>query len=357
MIPILNPAGVQEVLDYGLYGWAMSRFTGSWVALKTMHETIESTAAIDASFDRINIVTPTDFLMPEGGLNIRLNDPILAQEARLHDFKRDAMLAFLRANKINHTITSGGREPKIGIITTGKSYLDVRQALDELGIDEVACNQLASGSTKWDVPGRSAGASSPNFCRARSDHRRRGKRSLIEVQVREELYGTANQPVCIGKRDEAGNWLFPVKGALDPNEVANCIGERLLKYHRNDDIAQRVMRLKELQRIAAETRDIAQRIPYFCSGCPHNSSTVVPEGMRAYAGIGCHFMAQWIKRSTLGYTQMGGEGANWVGEAPFSNRNHVFQNLGDGTYDHSATWRSVRRNRDQHQCHLQDFVQ
>src|SRR6202041_1597254 len=162
------------------------------------------------------------------------------------------------------------------------------------------------------------------------------KRSLIEVQVREELYGSANQPVCIGKRDEQGNWLFPVKGALDPNDVAICIGERLLKYHRNDDIAGRLARLKEFQRVAAAARDIAQRIPYFCSGCPHNSSTVVPEGMRAYAGIGCHFMAQWMDRSTLGYTQMGGEGANWVGEAPFSKRGHVFQNLGDGTYNHSG---------------------
>jgi len=337
MIPILNPAGVQEVLDYGLYGWAMSRFTGAWVALKTMHETIESTAAIDASLGRINIVLPTDFQMPEGGLNIRLSDPILAQEARLHDFKRDAMLAFVRANKLNRTITSGGREPKVGIITTGKSYLDVRQAFDELGIDEVACNRLGIRLYK-------VGCSWPLSRRELAEFATgldlvvvvEEKRSLIEVQVREELYGTANQPVCIGKRDEQGNWLFPVKGALDPNDVAICIGERLLKYHRNDEIAQRVTRLKEFQRIAAETRDIAQRIPYFCSGCPHNSSTVVPEGMRAYAGIGCHFMAQWMDRSTLGYTQMGGEGANWVGEAPFSQREHVFQNLGDGTYNHSG---------------------
>ena len=337
MIPILNPAGVQEVLDYGLYGWAMSRFTGAWVALKTMHETIESTAAIDANLDRIKIVTPTDFVMPEGGLNIRLNDPILAQEARLHDFKRDAMLAFLRANKINHTITSGGRAPKIGIITTGKSYLDVRQALDELGIDEVKCNELGIRLYKvgcpWPISRRELAEFAEGLDLIIVVEE---KRSLIEVQVREELYGSANQPVCIGKRDEQGNWLFPVKGALDSNDVAICIGERILKYHRNDEIAQRVARLKEFQRIAAETRDIAQRIPYFCSGCPHNSSTVVPEGMRAYAGIGCHFMAQWMDRSTLGYTQMGGEGANWVGEAPFSTREHVFQNLGDGTYNHSG---------------------
>jgi indolepyruvate ferredoxin oxidoreductase len=337
MIPVLNPAGVQEVLDYGLYGWAMSRFTGTWVALKTMHETIESTAAIDASLDRINIVTPADFAMPEGGLNIRLNDPILAQEARLHDFKRDAMLAFVRANKLNRTITSGGRQPKIGIITTGKSYLDVRQAFDELGIDEVKCNELGIRLYK-------VGCSWPLSRRELQEFSQgldliivvEEKRSLLEVQVREELYGTANQPLCIGKKDEQGNWLFPVKGALDPNEVAICIGDRLLKYHRNDEIIQRVARLKEFQRIAAETKDVAQRIPYFCSGCPHNSSTVVPEGMRAYAGIGCHYMAQWMDRNTQGYTQMGGEGANWIGEAPFSNRKHVFQNLGDGTYNHSG---------------------
>jgi len=337
MIPILNPAGVQEVLDYGLYGWAMSRFTGTWVALKSMHETIESTAAIDGSLERINIVTPTDFQMPEGGLNIRLNDPILTQEARLHDYKRDAMLAFVRANRLNRIITSGGRNPKIGIITTGKSYLDVRQAFDELGIDEIKCNEFGLRLFKvgcaWPISRRELKEFADGLDLIIVVEE---KRSLLEVQVREELYGTANQPLCIGKKDEQGSWLFPVKGALDPNEVAICIGDRLLKYHRNDDIAGRVARLKEFQRIAAETKDVAQRIPYFCSGCPHNTSTVVPEGMRAYAGIGCHYMAQWMDRSTLGYTQMGGEGANWVGEAPFSNRNHVFQNIGDGTYNHSG---------------------
>jgi indolepyruvate ferredoxin oxidoreductase len=337
MIPVLNPAGVQEVLDYGLYGWAMSRFAGAWVALKTMHETIESTAAIDASLDRVNIVTPADFRMPDGGLNIRLNDPILSQEARLHDFKRDAMLAFVRANKLNRIITSGGRDPKIGIITTGKSYLDVRQAFDELDIDEVKCNELGIRLYKVGCPWPLSRRELQEFAQGLDliivvEE----KRSLIEVQVREELYGTANQPICIGKKDEQGNWLFPVKGALDPNDVAICIGERLLKYRRNEEIIARVARLKEFQRIAAETKDVAQRIPYFCSGCPHNTSTVVPEGMRAYAGIGCHYMAQWMDRSTLGYTQMGGEGANWIGEAPFSNRNHVFQNLGDGTYNHSG---------------------
>jgi indolepyruvate ferredoxin oxidoreductase len=338
MIPILNPAGVQEIMDYGLYGWAMSRFTGAWTALKCMHETVESTAVVDASLDRVKIIIPDDFAMPPGGLNIRLGDSILGQEARLHDFKRDAMLAFVRANKLNRMICSGGRNPKIGVITVGKSYLDVRQAFDELGLDEVKCNDLGLRLYKIACPWPISRLDLMEFAQGLEliivvEE----KRSLIEVQVREELYGTANQPVCIGKKDERGNWLFPVKGALDPNDVAICIGERLLNYVGNDEIASRVARLKEAQRVLAETEDIAVRIPYFCSGCPHNSSTVVPEGSRAYAGIGCHYMAQWMDRSTSGYTQMGAEGTNWIGEAPFSTRAHVFQNLGDGTYNHSGS--------------------
>src|SRR5512139_3836844 len=337
MMPILNPAGVQEIIDYALYGWAMSRFTGAWAALKCMHETVESTGVVDGRLERIQLVTPTDFIMPEGGLNIRLRDTFLGQEARLHDYKRDAMLAFVRANKLNKIITSGGRAPKIGIITTGKAYLDVRQALDELGIDEVKCNDLGLRIFKvacvWPIGRQELAEFAQGLDLIIVVEE---KRSLIEVQVREELYGSANQPVCIGKKDEQGNWLFPVKGALDPNDIAICIGERLLRYGSNDELAAHVTRLKSAQRALTETTDIAQRVPYFCSGCPHNTSTRVPEGSRAYAGIGCHYMAQWMDRETLGFTQMGGEGANWIGEAPFSNRGHVFQNLGDGTYNHSG---------------------
>jgi indolepyruvate ferredoxin oxidoreductase len=337
MMPILNPAGVQEIIDYALYGWAMSRFSGTWTALKCMHETVESTGVVDGSLDRIKLVTPQDFVMPEGGLNIRLVDTILGQEARLHDFKRDAMLAFVRANKLNRMVTSGGRAPKIGIITTGKAYLDVRQAFDELGIDEIKCNELGLRLFKiacpWPISRQELAEFAAGLDLVIVVEE---KRSLIEVQVREELYGTANQPVCIGKKDEQGNWLFPVKGALDPNDVAICIGERLLRYGQNEELAANVARLKDAQRSLAETKDVAQRIPYFCSGCPHNTSTRVPEGSRAYAGIGCHYMAQWMDRHTLGFTQMGGEGANWIGEAPFSKTPHVFQNLGDGTYNHSG---------------------
>ncbi|MDB5591081.1 indolepyruvate ferredoxin oxidoreductase family protein [Enterovirga sp.] len=338
MSPILNPAGVQEILDYGLHGFALSRFCGAWTAMKCVKDNIESTASVDGSLDRVKIEIPTDFVMPPGGLNIRVRDPFLEQEARLHDFKRDAMLAYVRANRLNHIVLSGGRNPKVGVITVGKSYLDVREALEELGLDEVKANDMGLRLYKVACPWPLSQSELVEFARGLDlvivvEE----KRSLIEVQVREELYGTANQPVVIGKKNESGAWLFPVKGALDTNEIAIAIGERLLRYHRNDDLAGRLARLKEAQAILAATSDVAVRTPGFCSGCPHNSSTKVPEGHRAYAGIGCHFMAQWMDRSTEGYTQMGGEGANWIGESPFSTRGHVFQNLGDGTYNHSGS--------------------
>src|SRR3954454_3361215 len=339
MIPILNPAGVQEFIDYALYGWAMSRFCGSWVALKCMHETVESTGVVEAPLDHPKIVIPGDdeFRMPPGGLIIRLNDGILEMEARLHDYKRDAMLAFVHANKLNKVIISGGRNPKIGIITVGKSYLDVRQAFDELGVDEVKCNDLGIRLFKVGCPWPLSRAELRAFAEGLDlvivvEE----KRSLIEVQVREELYGMPNPPVVIGKRDEQDRWLFPVKGALEPIDIAITVGERVLQRGHNDELANRVSRLKQGQSAVATMSDVSARTPYFCSGCPHNSSTVVPQGMRAYAGIGCHYMAQWMDRSTLGFTQMCGEGANWIGEAPFSKRPHVFQNLGDGTYNHSG---------------------
>ena len=341
MMPILNPAGAQEILDYGLYGWAMSRFAGVWTALKCMKDTVESTGVVDGSVDRVKIILPgdDDFQMPPDGVSIRPNDDRHEQEMRLHVYKRAAALAFIKANKLNRIITSGGRQPKIGIITTGKSYLDVRQAFDELGIDEVKANDLGLRLFKIACPWPLDPAELRSFVTGLDlvivvEE----KRSLIEVQVREELYGNAHQPIVIGKKDENGDWLFPVHGALDPNDVAICIGERVLKHvGHHEQVAANVARLKSAQEVLKTTPVIATRIPYFCSGCPHNTSTVVPDGMRAYAGIGCHYMALWMDRNTEGFTQMGGEGANWVGEAPFSKRGHVFQNLGDGTYNHSGS--------------------
>ena len=338
MMPILSPAGVQEILDYGLYGFAMSRFAGVWVGLKLLKDTVESTASVDGSVDRVRAAIPLDFALPPGGLNIRAADPVLAQEERLQESKRDAMLAFLRANRLNRIITSGGPSPKIGVITVGKSYLDVRQAMDDLGIDEVKANDLGLRLYKIAAPWPLEPQGLREFARGLDliivvEE----KRSLIEVQLREELYGAPHQPLCIGKKDERGDWLFPVKGALDANDIAIAIGRRLLKYHALEDLEARVRRLERLQDRRKTMTDVTVRVPHFCAGCPHSTSTHVPEGSRAYTGIGCHYMAQWMDRSTEGYTHMGGEGANWIGEAPFSARKHMFQNLGDGTYNHSGS--------------------
>ncbi|AOO79355.1 indolepyruvate ferredoxin oxidoreductase family protein [Bosea vaviloviae] len=338
MMPILNPAGVQEIMDYSLHGLALSRFASVWVGIKCVKDNIESTASVDGAIDRVTITLPDDFVMPPGGLSIRRELDFLDQEKRLHIHKRAAVLAYLRANKLNQTITSGGKTPRIGIITVGKSYLDVRQAFEDLGIDEVRANDLGIRLFKVACPWPLDPSELKSFATGLDLVMVvEEKRSLIEVQFREELYGSQAQPMVIGKKDEAGEWLFPVHGALDPNDVAIALGARLLQYQ--DDPALRV-RLEEIARAQgrlAEAQEVAKRTPYYCSGCPHNSSTVVPEGSRAYAGIGCHYMVQWMDRSTTGFTQMGGEGANWIGEAPFSTRNHVFQNLGDGTYTHSGS--------------------
>ena len=290
MMPILSPAGVQEIIDYGLHGYAMSRFTGAWVGLKCLKDTIESTGSIDVSFDRVTPRTPTDFAMPLGGLNIRARDNLLEQERRLQNFKRDAILAWLRANRLNRIVTSGGSNAKIGVIVAGKSYLDVRQAMDDLGIDEVVANALGLRLFKIGCTWPLEPLGLREFARGLEliivvEE----KRSLIETQVREELYGSPNQPVCIGKNDENGRWLFPVAGALDANDIAIAIGRRILRFSSSEKLEQRLQRLEQAQATLAGGEDLGVRSPYFYSGCPHNSSTKAPEGMRAYAGIGCHY--------------------------------------------------------------------
>lgn len=339
MMPILNPAGVQEIIDYGLLGYALSRYSGCWVALKCVKDNVESTASVNAGLNRLDIVTPP-FEGPPGGIHIRLNDiDFLGQEARLHEYKRAAANLFIRANGLNRIIWSGGTAPKLGIISTGKSYLDVLQAFSNLGIGEDEANRLGIRLFKvgctWpldldDVKDFANGLTEIIVVEE--------KRSLIETQLREALYGTAGQPMIVGKRDERGDWLFPVKGALDPNDIAIAFGERITRYiGPSDEISARTARLKQAQAMIASIADGNIRTPFFCSGCPHNSSTKVPEGSVAAAGIGCHFMSIWMDRNTVGFTQMGGEGAQWVGVAPFSDRGHIFQNLGDGTYAHSGS--------------------
>ncbi len=340
MIPILNPAGVQDLIDLGIYGFALSRFAGTWVGIKCVKDNVESTAVVDADPDRITVALPShaEYRMPPGGLNIRLADPPLAKEARWHDHKRDAIHAFVRANKLDRVMLDGGAAPRIGIIASGKSYADTRQALDMLGLDEARANALGLTLYKVALVWPLEPAELKLFA-AELDLVIvvEEKRSLIETQVKEQLYELQERPRVIGKRDEHGRPLLPETGSLDPLAIAIAIGERLSAVSGDENLKRRTNELIEAQQRRPVAAEAMQRQAYFCAGCPHNTSTRVPHGERAYAGIGCHYMVQWMDRDTEGFTQMGGEGANWIGEAPFSKRRHVFQNIGDGTYVHSGS--------------------
>jgi indolepyruvate ferredoxin oxidoreductase len=336
MMPILNPAGLQEILDYGLVGWAMSRFAGVWVGLKCVKDTVESTAVIDGSLDRVGIVLP-EVALPPGGLNIRTRHP-LEKEELLHRWKKPAALAFIRANRLDRIMLAGGPRPRLGIVSLGKSWLDTLQALDLLGIDELRAAELGLRLYKVAAPWPLEPDGVNRFAEGlRTILVVEEKRSLVETQVKEQLYGRAGAPMVIGKKDEEGRVLLPAWGALEATEIAIVIARRILAYAPDAAIAARLHELEQVLAAAKASVDVAVRVPHFCSGCPHNTSTKVPEGSRAYAGIGCHYMVQWMDRDTEGFAQMGGEGVNWVGEAPFSTREHVFQNLGDGTYNHSGS--------------------
>ncbi|MGR3713759.1 MAG: indolepyruvate ferredoxin oxidoreductase family protein [Shimia sp.] len=339
-MPVVSPAGVQEIMDYGLYGLALSRFAGVWVGLKTMKDTIEATAVVDGDPHRLSFVTP-EFEMPEGGLNIRLQDTPHAQEARMIDYKRFAAEAFSRANKMDKRMW-GKPGAKIGFVAAGKNWLDLVHAMDLLGVDEAEAERL--GITTYKV-----GQTFPLDMTSFTDWAEgldlvvvvEEKRKLIEVQIKEAIFDTRKGRRVYGwYKGGAGMMgreeLFPTRGALDPIMIAEKLGDILVEEGRGTDAVKAGMNaLKEAQR-ADNAEDIAVRTPWFCSGCPHNTSTKVPDGSRAYAGIGCHYMVQWMDRETTGFTHMGGEGANWIGEAPFSKTKHVFQNLGDGTYNHSG---------------------
>jgi indolepyruvate ferredoxin oxidoreductase len=333
-MPVVSPAGVQEVMDYGLYGWALSRFAGVWVGLKTMKDTVEVTSVVNGDPHRLSFVTP-EFEMPPGGLNIRLVDERIAQEARLIDYKRYAAEAFSHANKMDKRVW-GKRGAKIGFVAAGKNWLDLIHALSLLNIDEAEAERL--GITTYKV-GQTWPLNMKGFHEWADDLDLivvvEEKRKLIEVQIKEALFDDDLRHRVYGGRKN-GEEFFTARWALDPVDIAEKLGRVLIEEGRETDgIKAGLARLDEARR-ADNAEEIAARLPYFCSGCPHNSSTKVPEGSRAYAGIGCHFMAQWMDRDTLGFTHMGGEGANWIGEAPFSTRAHVFQNLGDGTYNHSG---------------------
>ena len=335
-MPIVSPAGVQEVLDYGLYAFALSRFSGLWVGLKTMKDTIEVTSVVDADQFGAEFVLP-EVDIPDGGLNIRLVDTPVAQEARTIDYRRVAAEAFARANKMDQR-KMGNAGAKIGFVAAGKNWLDLVHALALLGIDESEADRLGITTYKigqvWplDVTSFNEWAEGLDLIVVVEE-----KRKLLEVQIKEALFDQRNGRRVYGwKKGESAEELFPTRYALDPIWIAEKLGGILVEEGCGSTAVTGGLDALAESRQADNQPELASRLPYFCSGCPHNSSTKVPEGSRAYAGIGCHYMVQWMDRDTVGFTQMGGEGANWVGEAPFSTRDHVFQNIGDGTYNHSG---------------------
>jgi indolepyruvate ferredoxin oxidoreductase len=337
LIPVLNPSGVQEMLDFGLYGWAMSRYSGCWVAMKTIAEMVDSSAVVAIDPARVAIALPEDFALPAGGLNIRWPDPPLDQEDRLHRWKLAAARAFARANRLDRIVLDS-RQPRLGVIATGKSYLDLRQALDDLGLDDQEAARLGLRLYKVALSWPLDGAGLRHFAEGLEEILVvEEKRALIEDQVKQELYDlpAARRLRVIGKFDEEGKWLLPSTGELTPDQIARALGGRLARFGAMPRLAERLAIINA--RVQQQGNVVPfVRTPYFCPGCPHNSSTKVPEGSRALAGIGCHYLAQFMDRATATFTQMGGEGVPWIGQAPFTETPHVFANLGDGTYTHSG---------------------
>ncbi len=339
LMPILNPAGVQDILDMGLLGWAMSRFTGRWVGFKTIAETVESSASVNVNPHQLDIVLPDDFALPNGGLNIRWPDPPLDQEMRLHKYAVAAAEAFARANRIDKTVIDSPRA-RFGIVTTGKSYLDVLQALEYLGIDRRMAEDIGIRVYKVGMTWPLEPIGIRNFARGLEDILIvEEKRSFIESQMKEAMYNWdhATRPSIVGKYNEGGEWILPSTSELTPAMIAMAIAARLARFFTSETIQDRLKWIEEKERELAAPRANFPRAAHYCSGCPHNSSTVVPEGSRALGGIGCHYMVTWMDRRTDTFTQMGGEGTTWCGQAPFTEEKHVFQNLGDGTYFHSGS--------------------
>ncbi len=357
-LPVFFPTSVQDVLDMGVHGIALSRFAGIWSGMKTIQEIVESSATAEIDPERVKIILP-EFEMPPGGVHIRWPDPALDQEARLFDYKWYAALAYIRANKLNHNVVQGPHD-RFGIIASGKAYNDTRQALLDLGLEDATCQRLGIRVHKVGVVWPLESHSTREFATGLQEILViEEKRQLIEYQIKEELYNWRDdvRPRVLGKFDEqegettGGEWsvsnphsrtLLRANADLTPALIAKALAKRLKKLGLDADTTARIdaqlaiLEAKERSLQVLNVNAIGERTPWFCSGCPHNTSTRVPEGSRAMAGIGCHFMSVWMDRSTVGFTQMGGEGVPWVGQQPFSHDQHMFANVGDGTYFHSG---------------------
>jgi indolepyruvate ferredoxin oxidoreductase len=360
-LPVFFPASVQEILDLGIHAFAMSRYAGVWTGMKTIQEIVESSATAMIDPDRVQVNIPTDFVMPPGGVHIRWPDHALDQEARLFDTKWYAALAYVRANRLNYNAIEG-KNDRFGLIASGKAYNDTRQALADLGLDDATCQRIGIRLHKVGVVWPLEAQLTREFAKGLQEILVvEEKRQVIEYQLKEELYNWRSdvRPNVLGKFDEGdsdhegGEWslanptahtLLRANADLSPAIIAKAIAKRLKKLGIDSDTQARIdarlaviaAKKQAMQVIEVQAMKGADRQPWFCSGCPHNTSTKVPEGSRAMAGIGCHFMTIWMDRATVGFTQMGGEGVPWVGQQPFSKDQHMFANLGDGTYFHSG---------------------
>ena len=338
-VPVLAPANVQEVLDLGLFGWELSRFSGCWVALKAITENMDSAISADIDAARISIQIPEGFELPEGGVSARWPDRPLDQERRLNKYKIYAAREFARVNNLN-PIVIDSPNPRLGIITSGKAYLDVLQALEDMGIDDSAAAEIGLRVYKVGMPWPLEPQQTHRFAEGLEEILVvEEKRSIIEDQLTSQLYNypVGSRPRVVGEFDEHGCDLLPNLGELTPAMVALAIAGRLRRFFTSPTLEERVRWIEQKEKSLAVPADTIERTPHFCSGCPHNTSTQIPEGSRGLGGIGCHYMATWMPdRETHTFTQMGGEGATWIGQAPFTDTHHVFQNLGDGTYFHSG---------------------
>ena len=338
-IPVLAPSNVQEVLDYGLLGYAMSRFSGLWVGLIALADTMDSGATIDVGLDRHRFVMPDGVAIPSGGLGLRLKDQPMDKERRLRLYKLPAALAFARANQIDRAVLTSFR-PRLGIAAHGQAYADVVEAFDAMGIGFAEASALGVSIYKVGMPWPLEPTGLRAFARGLEtlmvvEH----KRPLLEGQVRAALYDLPAhaQPKVIGKTDEQGHPLLSQLGALSVAEVALAIADRLPPGPHMERVHAYLDRVSASGMAAVTLAADQLRKPFFCSGCPHNTSTRLPEGSRALAGIGCHYMASFSDPNTDLTSQMGGEGLSWAGAAPFTTEKHVFVNLGDGTYNHSGS--------------------
>ena len=335
MIPFFNPSGVQEILDYGLYGIHLSRQCGCWIGIKCVHDNVSSGATVDLNENRFSIKNVADEILPEDGLNIRLNDTPQAKEHRLHYYKIKVVKEFCKINKLNKFIYNFPNS-KIGIISTGKSYLDTKEALEKIGIDENLAKQIGIKFLKIAMPWPLENSIIEEFSKGLEKIIVvEEKRSLIETQIKEILFNANKNTKIVGKLDEQNNDLFLSSGSLDPGEIAIKLYQHIKQFHSSDKIQKKVHIINSLVKKNNNLLNI-KRTPYFCSGCPHNTSTKIPENSRAITGISCAYLVQNMERNNEGFTQMGAEGASWVGESVFSNTEHVFQNMGDGTYIHSG---------------------